>query len=116
MFSEEELPSLEKETNVPSQDLGLLTIPWTPSLKGRVLGPCKLIQDFVDSAASPPFWETAHTMWSSRVLKKEIKCSPEVWEAIWECVVSIWRLKRVEEEGSNDLVWCDHIEAWLVSS
>ena len=36
--------------------------------------------------------------------------------ALWECVLALWRLKLTEEKGSEDLIWLQHVSAWMVSN
>ena len=36
--------------------------------------------------------------------------------ALWECVLALWRLKLMEEKGSEDPIWPQHVSAWMVSN
>ncbi|KAF9641985.1 hypothetical protein BDM02DRAFT_3133415, partial [Thelephora ganbajun] len=69
-----------------------LATPWVPSLNGNALPPCLLIA----------------------MLQNDLDKTPAASEVIWECVLSIWRLKLVEEEGAEDVTWVDHVSAWLI--
>ncbi|KAF9642346.1 hypothetical protein BDM02DRAFT_3193432 [Thelephora ganbajun] len=39
---------------------------------------------------------------------------PAASKVTWECVLLIWRLKLMEEEGAEDVTWVDHVLAWLI--
>ena len=43
---------------------------------------------------------------------------PQAKEALWESVLSLWRLKITapdREETEDDVLWAGHVSAWLVS-
>ncbi|KAF9643507.1 hypothetical protein BDM02DRAFT_3191535, partial [Thelephora ganbajun] len=91
-----------------------LATPWVPSLNGNALPPCLLIAGVVKEGTKPSYFDTLQRPWSRKALQNDLDKTPSASEAIWECVLSIWRLKLVEEEGAEDVIWVDHVSAWLI--
>ncbi|KAF9642805.1 hypothetical protein BDM02DRAFT_3132849 [Thelephora ganbajun] len=90
-----------------------LATPWVPSLNGNTLPPCSLIASVVEEGTKPSYFDMLQRPWSRKALQNDLDKMPTASEVIWECVLSIWRLKLVEEEGAEDAVWVDHVSAWL---
>jgi hypothetical protein len=88
--------------------------PWTVSLRGNHLVPCDLVKHLIEKNAQPPFWEPAQEAWSRDFLASELAKRPIATEALWESVLALWRLKVVEDVGTDDAIWVDHVEAWMV--
>jgi hypothetical protein len=85
--------------------------PWTPSLRGNHLVPCTLLA----ALGRPDPSSADDSRWTRKALLPELAKVPvEAREAVLESVIAIWRLKKTEEEGPDDPVWEDHLEAWLV--
>ena len=53
--------------------------------------------------------------WAKAQIDRELANVPEGKEALWECVLALWRLKLCEEEGSQEEAWQELVSAWLVS-
>jgi hypothetical protein len=56
-----------------------------------------------------------HSEWTRKGITKNLEVVPaEAKEAVIESIIAIWRLYQVGEDGPDDSVWEDHLEAWLV--
>jgi len=89
---------------------------WQPMLSGERLPACDLIADIVSNDLHPNPHNPTHRQWSKVHLTPSINRYPvEVREALWECVLAIWRLQLKQEEGVCNSQWVCHMTAWLVS-
>lgn len=82
-------------------------------LDGKVLSPCALYNRMVKAGDLPNSMQDP--TWIRRALDPFVANVPEGADALWECVLALWRLKLMEEAGSDDEVWRLHVSAWLVS-
>ena len=89
--------------------------PWKPSLDGTDLPRCGLIEGLIADDLKPSSRDSDQRPWSLSELSLILNEHPPSKDALWECVLAIWRLKLEEEKGSRDTVWRDHMKAWLVS-
>lgn len=57
--------------------------------------------------------------WMRVTVKKALANVPDGFEAIWQSVLAIWRLKTLEVKLEGDspiqILWMQHLSAWLVS-
>ena len=93
----------------------IFAINWIPQLRENALPPCHLIASYIEDNETPQFRHEAEKSWSAKGIKAEVEKAPEyARSAIQESVVAIWRLQKEQENGADDKVWMDHLEAWLV--
>lgn len=91
------------------------TTPWKPSLHDIDLPSCGLVEGYIVDDVKPSSQDSAQRPWSFSELSPVLNKHPPSKDALWECILAIWRLKLEEEKGSRDMVWRDHMKAWLVS-
>lgn len=87
---------------------------WVPRLNNRDLEPCALIEDLVSENNYPDPDSLQDEPWLVTALAPHLDKAPLIREELLESVVAIWRLREVDEQGPNDPIWQDHLEAWLV--
>jgi hypothetical protein len=93
----------------------LFKTPWTPSLRENALPPCKLVAPLVKKDVRPDPAVSMHSHWTGEEVMKDLQKVPsEAREAVAESILAIWRLYQVVEDGADDMVWEDHLEAYLV--
>jgi hypothetical protein len=93
-----------------------LSVPWTPSLNGNNLRPFDPIAELIEEESKPSPRRDPH--WTKESLDTIVAACPEAEEVIWDCVLSLWRLKKKEPDGEGDediSEWADNVSAWLVS-
>jgi len=90
----------------------MLAVPWTPVLNGKEVSSCDLYNRVVEDEAKPAGKHDED--WLRRSLEVAFAEAPQGAEALWECMLAIWRLKVEEEDGSEDDTWKDLLCAWLV--
>jgi hypothetical protein len=75
-----------------------------------------LVADLIAENVKPLWSYAQFRKWSEEMVEMELDQSPEGAEALWECVVALWRLNMAGDEGEGeDEVWQQHVSAWLVS-
>lgn len=90
-----------------------------PSLDGSPLGPCLLYDQVLRKIPAPVPKATEDGLWARRAFFNdllEIDNDGEQSQRIWDSVLTIWRLKSVDEDGLEDESWRSHIRAWVVRS
>ena len=85
--------------------------PWTVSLDGRALGPYPAYSEMINSKKRPNLAE--HADWSTARVMPLLEEAPDAVDAIWECVLALWRLSRLADD-CVDPEWPDYVSAWLV--
>ena len=88
------------------------TTPWKPSINGNEVPPCRLYEDVVEEGARPS--SQRDPGWTLKTLEPIFVRAPKAKFALWECALAIWRLRLSEEEGGKEVVWQEHVQAWLV--
>lgn len=88
---------------------------WEPVFVGKTLSPCRLTETLVQANACPVHTDSVQRPWSEEVLGPEFARFTILKDSLRECVLALWRLKAVEEKGSDDNDWQEHVGAWLVS-
>ena len=87
---------------------------WEPELRGERLQPCQAIQRILDDEERPSIHSPKDKKWVPSQFQIFLKNVPEAQNAIKESVLGIWRLRTEEENGPDEPLWQDHLEAWLV--
>ena len=93
-----------------------LTTPWTPTSHNHntPLVDCAFIEDLIDNDTKPSTRVERDWEWARFTLQQELDKSPQTKDAVWECVVALWRLRQVEPIAFRDLMWQGHTLSWLV--
>jgi hypothetical protein len=86
--------------------------PWIPVYEKKAIPLFKPYSDLVDEDEKPSFRN--EPSWSRRGLEEELGEVPEASDALWESVLALWRLKVVQEDGSDSVIYQKHVSAWLV--
>jgi hypothetical protein len=85
---------------------------WIPSLHGCVLPPHPDLNPPKSKVPDPN--SDQDRPWSYAVLRTTTPGLPRNAGAIWLAIVAIWQLRRLEVDGKDDVLWGQHIAAWLV--
>ena len=94
-----------------------LTTPWTPYFNGNALPPFNRLNVVLEEDLKPS--SRHYPTWVKSSLTDIFTKAPQAEEALWDCVLSLWRLKITEptdEESNGDILWAQHVSTWLVSS
>jgi hypothetical protein len=86
---------------------------WTPSYRDRTCAKYGPYEDEVEEGTQPKF--RVEPTWARKALADELAKTPAAAEALWESILALWRLKELEDPGSNRLEWRLLVAAWLVS-
>ena len=93
----------------------IFNVGWVPQLNGNALAPCQLIAASIEDGETPQHRNPSEANWSTKGIKSELLAAPDMARgALQETVIAIWRLQKEQEQGDEDEVWKDHLEAWLV--
>ena len=93
-----------------------LSATWVPTAQGNVLSPLARFTEVVESACTP--LPRVDKPWMKTSFSDIFSKFPQAREALWESVLSLWRLKIVapdKEESVDDALWEEYVSAWLVS-
>lgn len=92
-----------------------LSVPWQPINNGSVLHPGSWFTEAVTAGAKPTLRDDPS--WTYGTLEKTLEETPEALEPLWDCVLSLWRLRLSESKdlGDGTLLWVQMVVAWLVS-
>ena len=90
--------------------------PWVP--------PDDLYEDYywkplVDCMTETPRFSdivTDDNAWTSRALEPLLDEAPDYRYELWTCVLWLWRLKSLYEQGSDSWYWKKTVWAWMVST
>lgn len=89
--------------------------PWIPTLNGQHVRSFTLL-DFSARVNTSPETKAprddAWTVEAQQVALRSVAKAPRA--ALLETVLWLWRLKELEGFGSEDPLWGDMVEAWLV--
>ena len=91
-----------------------LPTPWTPILAGQECARYEPYDSIVDEGAMLNVFQDPD--WVLKRLELELEKTPNGWDALWEGILALWRLKLCEKAGSNDPNWRNLMSAWLVRS
>ena len=91
----------------------ILTTGWYPTTSEGPLASYGPYSTEVEENTSPSSRRDGD--WAKTRLDLELANVTEGKEALWECVLALWRLKSCEEEGCREEAWQKLVSAWLVS-
>jgi hypothetical protein len=89
--------------------------PWVPTLNGKTLPSLKRLETILREQAVPR--SKTDPSWVKTNLDDVIRKTPKAENAIWDCVMGVWRLKELapdKEDDGEDELWSQHVSAWLV--
>jgi len=87
-----------------------LATPWVAALNGNNLAPYARLEALAAAKDAPN--GSTHPSWSWATNSPVLKSVPAGKEALWESVVALYRLQKLEEDDSD--LWRDYVCAWLV--
>ena len=92
----------------------MFTTPWKLSAdRDTLLPPSELIAVFVKKNVMPnPAGDDRE--WSKPALRKYLDSHPSSKDAVWEAILTLWRLMSVDARGRFDELWQKNVIAWLV--
>ena len=92
----------------------MFATPWKPTAAdGTFLPPSELIATLVKKNVMPnPAGDDKQ--WSKPALRKYLNSHPSSKDAVWEAILTLWRLMLVDARGSFDELWQKNVIAWLV--
>jgi len=86
--------------------------PWVHSLHGRALPPYSEYEDLQKQKIRPS--SAVNGDWANASVVSRVSQVPEVEEAMWECVLGLWRLSTFSAEKKGPQ-WQDYMSAYLAS-
>ena len=87
-----------------------LSVPWTPSLKGKHCPTSILYRSVYDAYPN----SISHKPWAKKTLESELEKRPEAREALWESILMLWRLSLTMRKAPSTTNWLNLVSAWLV--
>jgi hypothetical protein len=103
---------------IPSSSSSMVvdvTVPWHPHLRRRWLKSHPEVDIPAVQIAEPSVFLDPE--WSKAALEAVLKKTPQAVVPLWDCVLSIWRLKKTgpdERPVTEELIWRDLVIAWTV--
>jgi hypothetical protein len=88
--------------------------PWVPKLNGKPLPSCAVLDILAEQETFPDPADTWEKPWTPEGVASALTNYPKARAAVEESLLGIWRCKYSEEDGSEDKLWMDHLEAWMV--
>ena len=96
----------------------MFSIPWSGDVPGsdKPAPPYEPIGVLEAANVIPTPNEDDKRPWSQEALKTYLESHPDSSEALWESILTLWHLKKLETNGKMDRSWQKNTKRWLVSS
>ena len=91
----------------------ILAVPWVPNVNNKPLSRLEAYEEIREEGVVPNSFQ--HSSWTEKTHNLLLVNVPEGRDALWECVLAIWRLRLVKGDGPPGEIWKLHVVAWLVS-